>query len=356
MTIQDIVDLQKKLSNLIGVSGYEDEVRQFLEQEIKDLVDEIKVDSLGNLLAIKQGTNPNAHKILFDAHMDEVGFMINHIEPDGYLRFIMIGGWDTRTLLSQSVVIKSNHGTIIHGVIGAKPPHIMKQEDRENPIKVEELYIDIGMLSKEEVENQGITLGTTGTLHDPIIELPNNYLRARALDDRLGCNLIVQLLRKLKNLTLEETILVSFTVQEEVGLRGAGPAAYTLNPTMAIAVESTTAANVPDVKKMERPTETGLGPSITIKDSGTLSSKKVNDRLVENARLAGITYQIKRPVSKGGTNVGKIHLTKGGIPSSIVSVPCKYIHSPVSMASMDDALSALNLLEAFVLNKAKIQV
>ena len=188
------------------------------------------------------------------------------------------------------------------------------------------------------------------------MEFPNEYLRSWALDYRLGCNIIIQFLKRLKAIKLEETLLLSFSVQEEVGLRGAGPAAYSLDPTLALGIEATTAANIPGVKERDSPTISGLGPAITIKDGGTLSSKAVNERLIKNAEQAGIAYQIKRPVSKGGTNIGRIHLTKGGIPSSIISVPCKYIHSPLSIASMNDAKLTLDLLEEFVLNRAKVTV
>lgn len=357
MTIKEIISLQKELSSFIGVSGFEDDVRDFLIEQITPLVDKVTKDTMGNVLAIKKGSNPEAHRILLDAHMDEVGFMINHIEPDGYLRFVMIGGWDTRTLLSQAVVIKSKTGKIYNGIIGSKPPHILTAEERKYLVQVKDMFIDIGMSSEEEATTNGINIGSTGTLYDPIIEMPNNQLRARSLDDRLGCNLIIQLLKRLKNnsKSLEETILISFSVQEEVGLRGVGPATYTLDPTMALAIETTVGANVPNVQIRDRPTEVGKGPAISIIDRSTISSQAVNERITKNAELAQIKFQYKRPAF-GGTNAGIIHKTKGGIPTTIISVPCKYLHSPVSMASMDDALALLNLLEAFLLNKAKIMI
>ena len=356
MTKQDIVKLQKQLSELIGVSGNEEDVSYFIKEIISPLVDKVWIDGLGNLLAIKEGTNPEAHKIMLDAHMDEVGLIINHVEEDGFLLFGLVGGFDKRILLAQAVILKASDGKRIHGVIGAKPPHLLSADDLKKPIEESELYIDAGFTTDQDAVNNGVNIGTTGVLHDPFVELPNNSIRGRAIDDRLGCNVIIQLLQRLKDQQLEETLLLSFSVQEEVGGRGAGPSAFTLDPTMALAIESTTGDNNPHIKPKERPAEFGKGPSITIMDSSTIASHKINQRLVKNAKLKNLSYQFKKPRIGGGTNAGKIHLTKSGIPSGIVSVPCKYLHSPITYANIDDALGAVDLLEAFLKNDAKITV
>ena len=356
MSIQELISTQKQLSELIGISGYEQDVSEFIKSQVTPLVDQIWIDGLGNLLAIKKGTNQNAHRILLDSHMDEVGLIINFIEEDGFLRFGLVGGFDRRILLSQAVVLKLNNNKRVHGVIGAKPPHLLSVEESKKPIEESELFIDVGLSSAKEVAEYGITIGTTGVLFDPFLELPNNIIRGRAIDDRLGCNIIMQLLKRLKEVKLEETLLISFSVQEEVGLRGAGRSAYTLDPTIAIVIESTTGDNIPSIKARERPAEFAKGPAITIMDSNTITNHKINERLIKNAELAKIKYQFKKPRIGGGTNAGSIHLSKGGVPSGIVSVPCKYLHSPVTYANMQDALEVINLVEAFLKNNAKVIV
>ena len=250
----------------------------------------------------------------------------------------------------------SKDGKRIHGVIGAKPPHLLSSDELKKPIEEGELYIDAGFNTDQEAKNHGVKIGTTGVLHDPFVELPNNIIRGRAIDDRLGCNVIIQLLKRLKDQKLEETILLSFSVQEEVGGRGAGPSAFTLDPTIALAIESTTGDNNPHIKPKERPAEFGKGPSITIMDSSTIASHKVNERLIKNAELKNLPFQFKKPRIGGGTNAGKIHLIRSGIPSGIVSVPCKYLHSPITYANMGDVLGTIDLLVAFLKNDAKITV
>lgn len=356
MTMQEIADLQKQLSDLIGVSGNEQDVSAFIKEQITPLVDKVWIDGLGNLLAIKEGTNPEAHKIMLDAHMDEVGLIVNHIEDDGFLRFGLVGGFDKRILLAQAVILKGPGGQRIHGVIGAKPPHLLSPEEAKKPINEMDLYIDAGFTNYQDAMNHGIMIGTTGVLYDPFVEMPNNIIRGRAIDDRLGCNVIIQVLKKLKDIKLAETLLLSFSVQEEVGGRGAGPSAFTLDPTIAIAVEATTGDDNPQIKSRMRPAEFSKGPSITIMDSSTIASHKVNERLTKNGDLNAINFQFKKPRIGGGTNAGKIHIIRGGIPSSIVSVPCKYLHSPITFANLQDALDAVNLLEAFLKNKANVQV
>ncbi len=356
MSVHEIISLQKQLSDLIGISGNEQDVSAFIKEIITPLVNKVWIDPLGNLLAIKQGSDPQAHKIMLDAHMDEVGLIINYIEEDGYLRFGLVGGFDTRILLAQAVQLKTADGKRINGIIGAKPPHLLSADESKKAIDENDLYIDAGFTSAKDAEDHGVMIGTNGVLYDPFVELPNNIIRAKAIDDRLGCNLIIQLLKRLKDIQLAETLLISFSCQEEVGLRGAGSSAFSLDPTIAIELESTTGDDNPQIKKKERPAEFSKGPAITIMDSNTITNHKVNERIIKNAELNNIKFQFKKPRIGGGTNAGRIHLTKGGIATSIISVPCKYLHSPVTYASMDDALAALDLLEAFIRNKANINV
>jgi len=353
MNIESIKSLQEELSTLIGVSGHEDDVSTFILKliEKESLADKAWVDPLGNVLAIKKGTN-GKDRILLDAHTDEIGFMISHIEKNGFLRFVPIGGWDTRILLGQSVVIRSKVGKLFHGIIGSKPPHLTSPDERKKPVKIPDMYIDIGMNSIEEVTNNNVFIGTTGTLFSPFVDFPNDMVRGKAFDDRTGCNVLIHILRLLKeDSSFKDTVLFNFAVQEEIGGRGAITGAFNLKPTIALAIENTTAADVPGIRNAEIPAYIGKGPAITIADKSIISSTKVNDRLVRNAEIDKIPYQFKKPMY-GGTDAGKIHISREGVPSSVVSVPCRYIHSPTSLLKIDDILETIHLIDAFIRNKA----
>jgi putative aminopeptidase FrvX len=354
LNLESIKNLQKELTSLLGVSGYEDEISDFILKIIneKALADRAWKDKLGNVLAVKEGKNAK-ERILFDAHTDEIGFMISHIDKKGFLRFVPVGGWDTRILLGQAIIIKSDSGKIYHGLIGSKPPHLTSINERKKVVDIPDMYIDIGMTSLEAVEKAGINIGTIGTLYTPFQELPNNFIRGKAFDDRTGCNVLLHLLMEVKDIEIQDTLLFNFAVQEEFGRIGTGPGAYTLNPSMAIAVENTTAADVPGIKSSENPAILRDGPAITIADKSIICSKYVNRRLTENAHKEGIKYQFKRPMY-GLTDAGIIQESREGIPSTVVSVPCRYIHSPTSLLNLEDILNTVLLLKAFINNSADV--
>ena len=353
MNIKSIKSLQEELSSLIGVSGHEDDVSNFILKliEKENLADKAWIDPLGNVLAIKKGTN-GKERILLDAHTDEIGFMVSHIEKKGFLRFVPIGGWDTRILLGQSVVIRSKMGELFHGIIGSKPPHLTSTDERKKPVRIPDMYIDIGMNSIEEVTNNNIFIGVTGTLFSPFVDFPNDMVRGKAFDDRTGVNVLLHIMRLLnEDPSFKDTVLFNFAVQEEIGGRGAITGAFNLKPTIALAIENTTAADVPGIRDAEIPAYIGKGPAITIADKSIISSTKVNDRLVRNAEIDKVPYQFKKPMY-GGTDAGKIHISREGVPSSVVSVPCRYIHSPTSLLKLDDILETIHLIDAFIRNKA----
>ncbi|NVM18821.1 MAG: M42 family metallopeptidase [Candidatus Lokiarchaeota archaeon] len=355
MNIKSIRYLQEELSTLIGVSGHEEDVSSYILKliENENLADKAWIDPLGNVLTIKKGTN-GKEKILLDAHIDEIGFMVSHVEKNGFLRFVPIGGWDQRILLGQSVVIRSIGGDEFHGIIGSKPPHLTTANDRKKLVEISDMYIDIGMNSIEQITKNNITIGVTGTLVSQFVEFPNNMVRGKAFDDRTGCNVLIQVLRLLKeNPSFKDTVLFNFAVQEEIGGRGAITGAFNLKPTIALAIENTTAADVPGIREAEIPVYIGRGPAITIADKSMISSPKINERLVQNAELEKIPYQFKKPMY-GGTDAGKIHISREGVPSSVVSVPCRYIHSPTSLLKLDDILNTVHFIDAFIRNKASI--
>ncbi|MFW9948766.1 MAG: M42 family metallopeptidase, partial [Candidatus Thorarchaeota archaeon] len=295
----------------------------------------------------------NKERILFDAHTDEIGFMISHIDKKGFLRFVPVGGWDTRILLGQAVIIKSESGKIYHGLIGSKPPHLTSLKERNKVVDIPDMYIDIGMNSNRDVEKVGINIGSIGTIFAPFQELTNNFVRGKAFDDRTGCNVLLHLLMEVKDLEHQDTLVFNFAVQEETGRTGTVPGAYTLNPTIAIAVENTTAADVPGIKPFENPATLRDGPAITIADKSIICSKFVNNRLIENAKKEGIKFQFKKPMY-GSTDAGRIQESKEGIPSTVVSVPCRYIHSPTSLLNLEDIENTIRLLIAFVKNSANV--
>jgi len=357
LNFESIKEYQNKLSSLMGVSGYEEDVSNFLLSEIENngLADKVWVDSLGNVLAIKEGENSDK-KILLDAHIDEIGFMISHIEKNGFLRFVLIGGWDTRILLGQPIILKSHSGEFFHGIIGSKPPHLTTVEERKKQIQTSEMYIDIGIASEKEVETNKISVGTTGTLVSPFVEFPNGMIRGKAFDDRTGCNVILHIMKLLKNNPqLKETILFNFAVQEEVGRKGAITGAYSLKPTIAIAIENTTAADVPGIRESEIPAYIGKGPAITIADRALISHPKVNERIFRNGDIENIPYQIKKP-RYGRTDAGMIQVSRRGVPSSVISVPCRYIHSPTSLLKLKDIYDTIRLVDVFLRNPANINL
>jgi putative aminopeptidase FrvX len=348
--LESLKKTQYELSELIGVSGHEEIVVEYIKTKIEGLVDKIWVDPLGSLLTIKEGSNPT-EKIQFDSHTDEVGFMVSYIEPKkGFLRFVPIGGWDTRILLGQAVKILGKNRKIYNGITGSKPPHLTTAEERKKAVEISDMYIDTGM-SEEQINEVGIEIGSVGTLYDPFVEFPNNMIRGKAFDDRTGINILIQIIKEFSEVSHEDTLMFSFSMGEEVGLRGAGPAAFTLDPTMALAIENTTAADVPGICDAECPSYIGRGPAISVADRTMIAHPKVNLRLIENAKYENIPYHMKKPIF-GGTNAGRIHLTRSGIPSSVVSVPCRYIHSPLSLLSLDDLRNSVRLVSAFIRNPA----
>lgn len=354
LNIESIKELQRKLTSLLGVSGHEEEVSNFIISEIEKnkLADKAWIDPLGSVLAIKEGSG-GENRILLDAHIDEIGFMVSHINDKGFLRFVSIGGWDNRILLGQSVILKTGDEKLINGIIGSKPPHLTSVEERKKVVEIDNLYIDIGFSSYDEVVENKINIGTVGTLVSPFMEFPNGMVRGKAFDDRTACNVLLHILTLLKENEHTDTVLFNFAVQEEVGGQGAMVGAYKLEPTMALAVENTTAADVPGISKDKIPVYIGEGPAITIADRGVISNPQVNKRLIKNAERENIPYQFKKP-RYGITDAAKIQITRAGVPCSVVSVPCRYIHSPTSLLKLEDIYQTIRLIEVFIHNPANI--
>lgn len=330
--------LLEKLSNAHGVSGYEGNIRKIIEEEVRPYVDEIKTDKMGNLIATKKGGKP---VVMLAAHMDEIGLMVKYVDDKGFARFTTTGGWFDQTLLNQRMIMHTENGPL-YGVLGSKPPHAMKEEDKKKVIKAEDMFIDVGAKNKEDAEKMGIKTGTPVTSDIDFKSLGNDLVTGKAFDNRAGCVMLIEALSMMKN--VKATVHAVFTVQEEVGLKGAKTSAFRLNPDVALATDVTITGDHPGIEKKDSSIEMGKGPSVTVSDAdgrGIIVPESVLKWLKEAAK--NIPYQLE--VGSGGTtDATAIHLTKEGIPTGVISMPTRYIHTPVSVLSMDDLEKSAELI------------
>lgn len=329
--------LLRELSEAFGVSGHEDAVRQLILDAVKDLVDEYRVDALGNLIAVKRASSQGRRKVMVAAHMDEVGLMIMHVEKEGALRFRPVGGIDPRVLLAKKVRIGEDK---VPGVIGVKPIHLLEPKAREQVVPVKEMSIDIGTSSKEEAERL-VGIGDYAAFDVSFGELGGDLrtVKGKAFDDRAGCAVLIELLRESYSFEFH----AAFTVQEEVGARGARVAAHAIAPDIAFALEGTICDDMPKKRDVSPTTSLGAGPAITIMDRSVVADRRLVELLVDTAKQKGIPHQFKQP-GLGGTDAGTIHLSREGVPSVVVSVPSRNIHSPVCLLSLNDLDNTVRLM------------
>jgi putative aminopeptidase FrvX len=331
--------LLRQLSEAFGVSGAEDEVRNIIRNELRGF-GKIRTDALGNLLVEKESVLKGP-KFMICAHMDEVGLMIKSIDNKGMLKFNTVGGIDDRVLVSKSIIIGPQK---IKGVIGAKPVHLQEPKERKMPLKSKKLYIDIGAKDKEDAE-QKVKIGDYAVFDTKFSFIGDNTIIGKALDDRIGCYIISEILKKQYDIPVTGV----FTVQEEVGLRGSATAAYSVFPDIAVVLETTFASDVPESKEEYYCTTLGKGPAITFMDMTYIADRRLIRRILDIAESNNIPYQLKR-TAFGGTDGGRIQSTKDGIPTIVISVPCRYIHSPISMANLNDIQHTITLLDLLILN------
>jgi len=339
------IELLETLSEALGVSGHEQPVRQMIRALVEPLCDEVFTDSLGNLFAVRRGSGDRT--LMLDAHMDEVGLVISHVDAAGFLRFGLLGGYDERILAGMPVWVRTGEGVQRRGVVGTLPPHVLSAADREKPIRANELYIDVGARSVEEVEVLGIRVGDPAVPSCGFRVVSEDLVMGKAFDDRAGCALLIELLQGLQGRDVPVNLVFSFTVFEEVGTRGAGPAAYRVKPDLALAVECTTATDTPGVEPERQPAWQGGGPAITVADKSVVVNRSLVQAFETMAREEDIPYQIKKPLF-GGTNAGAIHQSRAGVPTGVISVPCRYLHTPCQLLRLSDYTQTRSLLAALI--------
>ncbi|MGC8569944.1 MAG: M42 family metallopeptidase [Caldivirga sp.] len=348
MDYEGFLTLLRELSEAFGPSGFEDEVRELVIREMEPYVDELEVDKWGNVIGVKYGSRKDL-KVMVAAHMDEIGLMIDSIDRNGFLRFRGIGGWNEVTLVGQRVVIKTQDGNKIKGVVGSRPPHITPQGKEKEAPEMKELFIDIGAYSLSDVEKLGVRIGSVAVLDRSFEVLNNDTVTGKAFDDRVGLAVMLWALRQLKN--HEVTVYTVATVQEEVGLKGAQVAAERVYPDFAIALDTTIAADVPGVSEREYVSRLGAGPALKIMDGGRgglfIAHPGLTNYIINTAKANNIPYQLEVLIG-GTTDAAGIAFRKDGIPASTISIPTRYVHSPVEVLKVSDALNASRLLTLVV--------
>lgn len=332
-----MMKLIENLCALCGTSGREDEVRNFIIDEIKDYADNMTVDPLGNLIVFKKGKNRAKKKVMLDAHMDEVGFIITSINSDGTLLFDCVGGISTAVMTGIPVTVGDKK---ISGVIGVTPVHLLSQNEKKELPDRGSLVIDIGAPSKEEAE-KFVSVGDCAYFDSEFVSFGDGFVKSKALDDRVGCAILIEMIKREQPYDL----FFSFSTGEETGSGMAGAAAYTVSPDYAIVVETTTAADLAGVSEGKRVCVLGMGGAVSFMDRSTIYNKNLFNFALDFAKEKGIKLQPKTMVA-GGNNSGHIHKTAGGIKTLAISVPCRYLHSPACVIKEEDVYSSLEIISA----------
>ena len=331
----------KELCQLNGVSGNEDQVRRYIQNRANPFADELRTDPLGNLIVFKKGKKSTGNKLMLCAHMDEVGVIVTRITDEGFLTFDFVGGVDRRVAMGKPVVLGPNR---VPGVIGLKAVHLVSREERKKAPKTESLYLDIGARDRESAE-KWVELGDYGTFVCQPEMFGDGLFKARAIDDRVGCAIMLKLLEE--DLPLDVTF--AFTAQEEVGTRGAFGAAFSVTPEIALVLETTTAADLPCVEEHRRVCVPGKGPVISYMDGGTIYDRELFETLRRLSEENHIPWQTKEYIA-GGNDARTIQRTKAGVRVAAMSAAVRYLHAPASVGSIADFENMLKLTRLF-LNK-----
>lgn len=334
-----MLSLVKELCAATGPSSYEEEIRALIRSKAEPYADSIRVDALGNLIVFKKGAKATGNKLMLCAHMDEVGLIIQSITDAGYLRFKFLGGVDRRVVIGKPVWIGEKR---LPGIIGLKAYHLVSEEEEKKVPKLEDLYIDIGARNKEEAEAM-VEPGDYGVFSNECVEFGSGFLKAKAIDDRVGCAVLLKLLEQ--DLPMDCNFV--FTVQEEVGTRGAFGAAFSITPEIAVIFEGTTAADSPALPEHKRVCWPGKGPVLSLIDGGTIYDRELFELLRATAEQHQIPWQVKHYLA-GGTDARAIQRTKAGVRVAGISAAVRYLHSPSSVAAISDFDHMLTLARHFI--------
>lgn len=341
----DRIKLFQELTEAPGAPGFEGEVRQLMRHYISKFTEEIVQDNLGSLFGVLRG-NSEGPTIMVAGHLDEVGFMVTRITDEGFVKFQTLGGWWSQVLLAQRVDIVTKSGTKIPGVIGSTPPHLLSDSERKKPVPIEQMFIDVGADDRAEAERLGIRPGLPIVPVCPFTVMANRKkVMAKAWDNRFGCALAIELLQALKDSPHPNIVYAGAHVQEEVGLRGAKTAANLIQPDIFFALDVGPASDTPGVK--ERIAKIGGGTTIRLYDRSMIAHEGLIDFVLHTAEKNGIPYQFFISPG-GGTDAGEVHISGSGVPSAVIGVCGRYIHSHATVFHLDDYESAKKLLVAVV--------
>ncbi|MEM1514653.1 MAG: M42 family metallopeptidase [Candidatus Bathyarchaeia archaeon] len=339
------IEFLKRITESFGPSGFERETAKIVKEYMKPYSDEILTDKLGSIVFVLKGEYERPH-VLLAGHIDEVGFVVSGIDENtGFLTFNPLGGWWDQVLLSQRVIIRTEKGDI-YGVIAAKPPHLLTDEERQKPVERRNMYIDIGVTSAKEAAELGIKIGDPAVPWSPFMLINNNRVAmGKAFDDRMGAFVIMEAMRRIKEngINHPNTIYAAATVQEEVGARGAQTVAHIVDPDVSIVIEVDIAGDVPGIKPSEAPTKMGRGPSLCTYDSSMIPNQPLKEFVIRVAREVDIPLQLSQ-IARGGTDAGRIHISRAGCPSVVIGVPTRHIHSHISLANLEDVENAIKLV------------
>ncbi len=338
--------LLKKISETPGAPGYEKHIRNLIKSEIENVVDKVTIDNMGNLTAFKKGKNDK--KVMIAAHMDEISFIVNYIDDNGFLHFLPLGGFDPKTLSAQRVIVHGKKD--LTGVMGTKPIHIMKPEERKKNVEISDFFIDLGM-TKDEVEKY-VEIGNFVTRERELIKMGNCY-NGKSLDNRISVYILIESLKLLKNKILPYDLYAVFTSQEEVGIRGAQASALEINPDFGFALDTTIAYDVPGSVPHEAVTKLGEGTAIKIMDSATITDYRMVRYMKKNADKNKIKWQPEL-LPAGGTDTAQIQrMNKSGAIAGAVSIPTRHIHQVIESVHNDDVIESIKLLSVCIENLDK---
>ncbi|PRO64962.1 M42 family metallopeptidase [Alkalicoccus urumqiensis] len=345
--MEEMLKMMKELTDANGIPGNEREPREVMKRWIEPFANSVETDHLGSLIAKKQGGNEDDPKIMVAGHLDEIGFMVTNINDKGFLQFQCVGGWWEQVMLAQRVTVMTRNGNV-PGVIGSKPPHILAPEARKKSVDKKEMFIDIGASSKEEAMEFGVRPGDSVVpVCDFTVMKNEKLLMAKAWDNRIGCAIAIEVLRRLQNEEHPNTVYGVGTVQEEVGLRGARTSAHQIQPDIGFGVDVGIAGDTPGVSDKDALSSMGDGPQVIMYDASMVSHKGLRDFVTDTADENSIPYQFDA-VPGGGTDSGAIHLTADGVPALSITIATRYIHTHAAILHRDDFENAVKLITAVI--------